>query len=200
MQMLSVIPASVLSLLLAWCLFPVANANSYFVVTTPQQGTVWSNGIANNVAWTKGLLDGINVVDVEMSRLSVDGLTFIAKDVPAASQSLNIFLQDIPPADDYFLLFLNSTHGVMYGSSPKFSIAAAGSGANATSGSADPAAATVTVSGSPNPTQVFATTFPPSANGVAVPGWKAIEGSRMQLLAMLSVMLISVLGGAWTVL
>ena len=116
--------------------------------------------------------------------------------VPSAPGAVNIFLQDIPDGDDYYLLFLNSTHGIMYGSSLQFSIATTGNGSNP---SPNPTVSTVTVSGSPNPTAVFATTFPPSANGVAAPGWRLIEQSSMQIVAMLSV-LLCVLGGAWTVL
>ena len=53
---------------------------AYFVITEPTQHAIWTNGVANHVAWTKGLFDGINAVDVEMSRLSQDGLIFVAQD------------------------------------------------------------------------------------------------------------------------
>jgi hypothetical protein len=86
------------------------------------------------------------------------------------ASSLPITLTDVPPADDYFLLFLNSTHGVMYSMSQRFTVLPAGqSPANATAGK-QPAAgkgqqllATVSVSGSPNPTSSFAYTFAPTA-------------------------------------
>lgn len=84
----------------------------------------------------------------------------------------------------------------MYAHSQQFSIAAAGNG----TGSSDPKAPTVTVSGGPNPTAVFATTFPPSANGVAVPGWRAVEGSKFQIIGMMTVMCVCLLGGVLTVL
>lgn len=154
------------------------------------------NGQANRVSWTKGVGDGIVMVDVEMSRLSQDGLIFVAQNVPAVPGSLNIFIQDLPAADDYYLLFLNSTIGTMYGTSPKFSVGATANGTV----SADSSAPTVSVSGAPNPTAVFATTFPALANGVAAPGWKAVEGTMPQILALLSVMTFCLLGGAWTVL
>lgn len=106
-------------------------------------------------------------------------------------------LQDVPPGDDYFLLFVNSTIGRKYGTSSMFSVRAA---SNATTTSPDAAVPTVTVSGGPNPTSVFATTFPPSANGVALPGYQAIQGSMPQLLALTTVMVFCMLGGVMTVL
>ena len=116
---------------------------------------------------------------------------------PGSTGSLNLFLQDVPTGDDYYLLFLNSTHGVMYGASQRFAIADTGNGSAPTPVSA---AATVTVSGGPNPTVGFATTFPASANGVAAPGWRAVEGARTQLGLLAGVMAACVLGGAIAVL
>jgi hypothetical protein len=77
---------------------------------------------------------------------------------------LNIYFDSVPPADDYFLIFVNVTHGVMYGLSKKFSIANSNS-SNSTSQPL-PSKPTVTVSGGPNPTAQFATTFAQSTNGV----------------------------------
>lgn len=91
---------------------------------------------------------------------------------------------------------MNSTSGIMFGHSDSFSI---GSTANGTTPT-NPAAATVTISGIANPTQPFATTFPPNANGVGRPGWQGVEGSMPQLFAMLSVVIMCLLGGTWTVL
>ena len=59
-------------------------------------------------------------------------------------------------------------------------------------------APTVTISGGPDPTVGFATTYPPSANGVS--SLRTLEGARMQLLSLASVMAVCLLGGAWTVL
>ncbi|GJE97022.1 hypothetical protein PsYK624_132320 [Phanerochaete sordida] len=188
------LPTGLLTLLLAWCL-PAVHAN-YFIIQQPTAGTQWQNGAANLVTWTKGVGDGVDGVDIEMSRLSMDGLIFVAKDAPTKPGALNIFLQDIPPADDYYLLFLNSTSGNMFATSTKFSI---GSQAN-TSATTDSSVATVTVSGSPNPTAVFATTFPPNANGVLAPGWRALDGTFPQLLALLGTLVMCVLGGALTLL
>ncbi|EPQ50265.1 hypothetical protein GLOTRDRAFT_108667 [Gloeophyllum trabeum ATCC 11539] len=193
----SPIPATLLSLLSAWLLLPFAVHASYFEITAPSNGTQWVNGQANPVTWKKGLLDGITSFDVELARLSQDGLLYAAKDVPADSSSLNIFLQDVPAADDYFLLFLNSTHGVMYTVSDKFSVVASGS---SVSSSLQPAASAPTVSivGGPNPTNAFSTTFPPSANGVQA--WAVVQGSVMQMGAVATVLAISLLSGALAVL
>ncbi|KAF9074555.1 hypothetical protein BDP27DRAFT_1381083 [Rhodocollybia butyracea] len=149
----------------------VSQAASYFVINQPTSSTQWSNGAANLVTWTKGLEDGIDAFDVELARLTDDGLIFVARDVPCAkgqTAALNIHLEDIPPADDYFLLFLNSTPSTMYATSSRFTILDSSKTPNATQPSTNPSAATVTVSGSPNPTQLFATTFA-LANGSPLP-------------------------------
>ncbi|KAF9475586.1 hypothetical protein BDN70DRAFT_231585 [Pholiota conissans] len=145
---------------------------SYFVITEPQAKTEWVNGSPHLVQWTKGLLDDINGFDVEMTRLSKDGLTLVAMNVPASQGKLNILLQDVPAGDDYFLVFINSTHGVMHATSPRFAVL----DASATPSSppdltAAPGIPTVTVSGSPNPTQLFATTFPAIASNAGRLGW-----------------------------
>lgn len=44
----------------------------------PNTGTQWVNGIANPLRWSKGLLDGVNAMDVELARLSTDGLLKVA--------------------------------------------------------------------------------------------------------------------------
>ena len=114
---------------------------------------------------------------------------------PGSTGSLNLFLQDVPTGDDYYLLFLNSTHGVMYGASQRFAISDTGNGTVPTPAAGAP---TVTISGGPNPTVGFATTFPPSNNGVSA--LRTVEGARMQLWAVASVVAVCVFGGAWTVL
>ncbi|KAI0772328.1 hypothetical protein BD413DRAFT_474321, partial [Trametes elegans] len=173
--------------------------SAYFVIDQPAKGAKWANGEVNPVTWEKGLLDGVNIVDIELARLSTDGLIFVARDVPTplSTGAVNILIQDVPAGDDYYLLFLNSTHGVMYASSQRFSI---GDSGNGTSGSAVSSAATVTVSGGPNPTKAFATTFPPSANGAVAPAWQTVQGARTQLVGMTCAVVFCVLGGAWTVL
>ncbi|KAK0200655.1 hypothetical protein DFS33DRAFT_1353974 [Desarmillaria ectypa] len=165
-------------------------ASAYFFVTEPTEGGQWRNGEVNVISWEKGVLDGVDSFDVEMTRLSEDGLTYIASTVPAdktSPSSLNVYITDIPAGDDYFLLFLNSTHGVMYNTSPRFSILNSSSTPTSTSGSnptPDSAAPTVTVSGSPNPTQGFVTTF--AAVSSALPTlveWTALVGIGAALVA-----------------
>lgn len=63
---------------------------AYFVVNNPSLGSQWVNGQYNNLNWVKGLLDGVSTVDIELARLSVDGLIFIARD--SASTFLNLIL------------------------------------------------------------------------------------------------------------
>ena len=83
----------------------------------------------------------------------------------------------------------------MYGSSQRFAIADKGNGSAPTPAAGAP---TVTISGGPNPTVGFATTFPPNANGVSA--MRTVEGARMQLLSLASVVAVCLVGGAWTVL
>jgi hypothetical protein len=146
--------------------------------------------------WQKGLLDGIVSFDVEMARLSTDGLTLVAKNVPAAQESLNILVQDLPSGDDYFLMIINSTHGVMYATSPRFSIL--DSGSNPTKGGLQPdgAAPTVTVSGGPNPTKAFATTFPALPQNAAVGIW---PGGPELLVIVFTSLLCVLASGLWTI-
>ncbi|KAG6856145.1 hypothetical protein H0H87_007150 [Tephrocybe sp. NHM501043] len=121
-------------------------SSAYFVITEPTRQTQWTIGTSNTISWQKGVRDGITVFDVEMARLSTDGLTLVARN-------------DVPEGDDYFLLFLNSTHGVMHATSPRFSIVSASSAKSTASVSAASNAQTVTISGAPNPTRQFAATF-----------------------------------------
>ena len=88
--------------------------------------------------------------------------------VPSLAPNLPIFLQDVPAGDDYYLMLINSTHGVMYSLSSRFSILPAPQNSTNTSAIVQPPSnqqllATVTVSGAPNPTASFAYTFPPTS-------------------------------------
>ncbi|KAG5638688.1 hypothetical protein H0H81_010913 [Sphagnurus paluster] len=167
---------------------------AYFVITEPTRSEQWLNGAANPVSWVKGVNDGIAFFDVEMARLSTDGLTLVARNVPASNTSLNIFLQDVPAGDDYFLMFVNSTHGLMYSSSARFTVLAAGA---TLSGKSHPSpisgVETVTVSGAPNPTLPFATTFAAVGSG-AIPSW----GNPAQVWAIAGALMWCLLGAAWT--
>jgi len=145
--------------------FSVKASANYFIVSNPAASAQWSNNAANLLTWQKAVLDGVNMFDVEMSRMSTDGLTLIARNVPAAQGQLNLFLQDVPAGNDYFLIFINSTHGVLHTTSSLFTILPASSTPSGTTPNPAAGVPTVTVSGGPNPTQQFATTFPalPSA-------------------------------------
>ena len=62
-------------------LTPLTNSPSpaYFDIQEPQAGRQWANGAANPVQWKKGLLDDISSFDIEIGRLSVDGILFVAQ-------------------------------------------------------------------------------------------------------------------------
>lgn len=120
-------------------------------------------------------------------------LRSITQPVPALLGSFNLVLQDLPAADDYYLLFINSTHGVLYGNSYAFSIV--DSSSNASTPKLDSTKPTVSVSGGPNPTAVFATTFPASessAMGAYVIGTGVV--------GMLGLAVVGMMGGAWAIL
>jgi hypothetical protein len=154
-------------------------ASAYFVATAPQLNDQWANGQTRQVSWVKGVNDGVTSFDIEMSRLSMDGLSLVAQNVPAVSgsqKSINIQLQDVPPGDDYFLLFVNYTCGIMYASSPVFTVLPAGASTTNGSTATNPSASTVTVSGAPNPTQTFAMTFPLVTSG-ASQRWSSVATS-----------------------
>jgi len=92
--------------------------------------------------------------------------------VPASFTALNIYLDNVPTGDDYYMTFMNHTHGATHAISPKFSIV------DTVSSGTQPApvasAPTVTLSGAPNPTSTFATTFPDSGSAVpllGIRGW-----------------------------
>ncbi|KAH9911781.1 uncharacterized protein BXZ73DRAFT_82634 [Epithele typhae] len=195
MLALSNFPAAFLALLCAWSLLPVAHA-TYLVINAPAKGTQWVNGATNPISWTKGLLDSVSTFDIEMSRMSDDGLIYVARNVDCSLSkgNLNVALQDVPTGDDYYLLFIDSAHGILYGTSPRFSIVAA---ENATATPTPVSgAATASLSGGANPTVGFATTFAAVSGAVALWGPHA----QTQLLAAGAALLACLAGGAWSVL
>ncbi|TDL27097.1 hypothetical protein BD410DRAFT_783284 [Rickenella mellea] len=176
-----------------------ATGNSYFIVNQPQQGSQWVNGQANPISWTKGLLDGVNSVDVELARLSSDGLIYVASSVNAKTGSLNVLPQNVPPADDYYLLFLNVSHGAMYALSPRFSILSAGASSPSSTAAPIAAAPTVTLSGGPNPTAaVFATTFAALPNRGH--GRHVSLDAVYSMTGMFGLTMTCLLGAIWTLL
>ncbi|KAL5525055.1 hypothetical protein ACEPAF_8924 [Sanghuangporus sanghuang] len=178
-----------------------ADMGSYFEFVQPTTGTEWVNGEVHPIIWEKGLLDGVGMFDLELARLSQDGIIKAALNVPANAHYMNVFIQDVPAADDYYLLFINSTHGGMYAISPRFTILEAGSSIQNASASAEAAVATattLTISGGPNPTAVFATTFPAIDSGVQA--WRLDSTARASTLGIMCAGAAVVLGAAWTVL
>ncbi|KAG2052504.1 hypothetical protein BDR06DRAFT_1009370 [Suillus hirtellus] len=162
---------------------------SDFIVNQPGSSTSWKNGSPYPVSWTLGLQDGFDTFDIEITRLSRGGIYFVAKELPVTMSSLNVVLQDVPAGDDYFLICINSTAGVTYSVSSRFSVV----DANATGSNPSPASApTVTVSGVPNPLSHFAQTFGPSTNGVPHPGW---SGIRNQVTAISVAVGAALIGG-----
>ncbi|KIM51607.1 hypothetical protein SCLCIDRAFT_1224358 [Scleroderma citrinum Foug A] len=163
--------------------------HAYFIITQPGASASWANGSPYPVTWVKGREDGIDAFDIELMRLHTDGLYLVAKNVPSSYTSLNVFLQDVPAGDDYFLLCMNSTHGTTYAVSSRFTVT------NSSSGNPKPVSApTVTVSGTPDPLKLFATTLGPAANGVR--GFLA--GDERGVWGVLVVFGVTVVSGVWT--
>ncbi|KAL0568325.1 hypothetical protein V5O48_013658, partial [Marasmius crinis-equi] len=168
----------------------------YFIITQPSKDSHWQNGVANPLTWTKGVLDGINAFDLEFARLNKDGLMLVAQNVPTSPESLNIRLEDVPPGDDYFVLFMNSTHGTVFATSDRFSILSSASNGVSRGDSSVP---TVTVAGPPSPTQGWMVTFPVlvgtanSARGLEF-GFFGGLGKEMRPWALLMTVLGCVLG------
>ncbi|KIN93473.1 hypothetical protein M404DRAFT_509673 [Pisolithus tinctorius Marx 270] len=172
----------------------LASVHAYFIINQPGASTSWAVGSPYPVTWTKGLQDGVDTFDVELMRLYEDGLYLVAKSgsaVPTTYSTLNILLQDVPAGDDYFLLCLNSTDGVTFGISSRFTVSNSSSSSNP---SPDPSVPTVTVSGTPDPLKVFATTLGPASNGAH----GLLYGNEPGIWGVLVMMGAAVLSGVWT--
>ncbi|KZT08992.1 uncharacterized protein LAESUDRAFT_636630, partial [Laetiporus sulphureus 93-53] len=154
----------------------------------PTAGTKWANGKTNLLSWQSGLLEDLDEFDIEMQRFSVAGLSYVAHNVPATMNSLNIYLDNVPTGDDYYVMFLNWTGGTLYATSDAFTVASTGT---ATS---DPSAPTISLTHKPNTVEQFAATF--SSSGLR--GWTMPQGSSFQLLVALCAVAIGILGGALT--
>lgn len=160
--------AHALRVFLATFLLSLPAVHAYFNILNPTKGAQWVNGEANLISWSKGLLDDIIDFDIELIRLGTDGIVYVAQGIDAhlKSKAINLYLKDVPPGNDYFLIFLNSTHGVTYTTSNRFSILASGTSPSGEQPKPDPAAPSVTISGGPNPTAQFATTFPAASGAL----------------------------------
>jgi len=186
-------------LLVSWSVllgFLAVQSSGYFVINEPAAQREWVNNAPNLVSWSKGLLDGVDGFDVEMARMGTDGLVLVARNVPVKPAQFNIMIQNVPAGDDYFLIFLNSTHGIMYATSHRFTILAPNASPTSTPPSPAPNVPTVTVSGSPNPAQQFATTFPALANS-ATRNSMALD--LHHVVAILMNVVFCLFGALWTV-
>ncbi|KAL1758021.1 hypothetical protein FB107DRAFT_208149 [Schizophyllum commune] len=195
---LSLAPRAIVSLLFTFLALST-HVSAYFLVEEPKASTQWKNGEAAPVKWDKGVLDGVDAFDLEMARLSSDGLTYIAMNVDTtknANKVLNVLLENIPEGDDYFLVFLNSTHGLIHGTSDRFTVLAKDSSSSANASSPDAAATTVTVTAAPNPTNEWATTFALPNGAVRL----LTHGFESAFVGVFLAMLCSVAGAAWTLL
>lgn len=119
--------------------------------------------------------------------------------VHSQAGSLNVYLEDVPAADDYYLLFINSTHGGMYAISPRFTILDAGATVDASASASAPVsdASTLSISGGPNPTAQFVQTFAAISNAI---GWRIGAEERMSALGVVVAVGAAVVGAVWTVL
>ncbi|KZO91812.1 hypothetical protein CALVIDRAFT_567970 [Calocera viscosa TUFC12733] len=166
------------------------NIPTYFIITTPSKGSIWSNNATNLVQWTAAV-DQVpyGIFDIELARLSTDGLLFVAENVPISLGGLNINLDNVPDGDDYFMMFLDAQHGISWSTSQRFAIA----GSNGTVPTTDGTVPTATISGSPNPTAGFSTVFAAVATSHArrmlaatfaglSPGWAGVAVAGMSVL------------------
>ncbi|KAH9957114.1 hypothetical protein BC827DRAFT_1138482, partial [Russula dissimulans] len=157
-----------------------------FEITYPTKGAQVAMDTVFPLQWTKGLKDNIHYVDIELVRLSEDGLFLVALNASASSNGINLYLDSVPADDDYYVVLLDSIHGIVYAKSQAFSIV------NGTSNSSTPqplaSKPTVTITGTPNPTAQFATTFPVSSNGVRPwrPSSATLLSAVLMSLALLS--------------
>jgi len=147
----------VLVLCLTQCLNVLAQTPSYFNIIQPTLNANWTNSGLNVIKWVSAK-EGVLTVDMQLVRLTVDGILPIAAGIPTSWGGFNVVLQDTPPGDDYFILLLDSGDTTMYSLSSRFSISTTASAAPASSALPSPVA-TATVSGAPNPTMQFAATY-----------------------------------------
>lgn len=80
--------------------------------------------------------------------------------LPAKPGGINLYIENVPPGDDYVVVFMNSTHGVLLGTSERFTILPSSGTPTSSPQPLLEKAATVSVTTGPNPTVFFATTFP----------------------------------------
>jgi len=185
--------SSLSSIWMAVCavwVWQITHASAFFLVLNPANGTECPNNVPIGITWTKGANDGIMGFDLEMTRMSVDGLFLIARNVLSSPGGINIYFENVPPGNDYFLILINSTIGQMYSISNMFSILDANSTPSATPPSPVGGVPTLTVSGTPTPTPLFGTTF------ATLPSGAVALFTRIQINALLLSLLGCALGAS----
>ncbi|KZS89508.1 hypothetical protein SISNIDRAFT_469276 [Sistotremastrum niveocremeum HHB9708] len=188
MRLLLSLPLALLSL----PLLSLAQTASYFNILSPTSSSVWSSDALGVLSWVTSPNEGIDNFDVELARISVSGLIFIARAVPTALGFLNIELQSIPSGTDYFFMLVNSTNGQNFAISDKFTISSPNSSSSSSSiAGANPVAGapTVTATGGPDPTVGFQATLGPVV-GAAVRLGEGRVGQVAGLLAGLCAALV----------
>ncbi|KAK0190393.1 hypothetical protein F5146DRAFT_930846, partial [Armillaria mellea] len=160
---------------------------AYFTIKEPQESTQWLNNAVNVLSWEKGIWDGLTFFDIEMVRLNTVGITHVAFN----GAYICVCILDVPTGDDYFMVFINSTHMVKHCLSDMFSVANATDISTSASVTPDSTVPTITISGAPNPTQVFITTFASRASSIVWGG---------QACGSIALMAIGVVVGAMMVL
>jgi len=107
-------------------------------------------------------------------------------------------VENLPSGDDYFVLFLNTTGGIVYAVSPRFTVLApSNSSASTPKSNGSP---TITVSSTPNPTQHFATTFPAGISTSRASPLNNKDRWHMQATAVGAAVVTSFIGVLWTLL
>jgi len=178
----------------------IANGPSYFYITKPAAKDQWTQGQPHAVNWIHAV-DEIPVIDIELGRTSTSGLLLGAREVPTGWGSINLLLGEVPPGDDYYLIFLNVTHGLVYSISEQFTILPANvSSVNSTNELApDSTKPTVTITGAPGPTMQFAQTYGPTAASASSILRGIKDGHGRSTMTVCTALAASVLAGVWLV-
>lgn len=91
----------------------------------------------------------------------------VSPTVPVSLGSLNVHIQDLPTADDYYVIFMNTSTGITYSLSNKFTITNSSSAANGRGASNMP---TASIEGAPSPTETWAMTFDANYHAIGSAG------------------------------
>ena len=64
--------------MLVFIVYP-GSFTAYFIIEQPQSSTQWVNNVPTLITWSKGVGDGVTMFDLEMTSMSQDGLSLIAR-------------------------------------------------------------------------------------------------------------------------